>query len=88
MYCKTSEGNKMLVGGAVARIWFFAGNPFGISAFWPAMVVTFAVFIPLSLVSHRTVSEEYLRYSDIYQTTLESEGRKWLDMEKEVDFIA
>lgn len=66
----------MLIGGIVAAGWFFGGNPFGISAFWPAAAVTLIVLIPLSLTNREPVSQEHLRYTEALEYTRKQEQAK------------
>jgi len=67
---------SMLIGGIVAAGWFFAGNPFGISAFWPALVVTLIILVILSLKSGKEVSEEHTRYLEALEYTKKCEAAK------------
>lgn len=67
---------SMLFGGIVAAVWFFSGNPFGISAFWPAAAVTLIVLIPVSLTNKDPISQEHLRYKDALKYMQEEEEIK------------
>lgn len=67
---------SMLFGGIVAAVWFFSGNPFGISAFWPAAAVTLIVLIPVSLINKDPISQEHLRYKDALKYMQEEEEIK------------
>lgn len=55
---------SMLGGGAVAAIWFFAGNPFGIASLWPATAVCLVILIPMTLMNKEKVSPGYQKYME------------------------
>lgn len=53
---------SILFGSIVGFVWFVAGNPFGVNAFWPSFAVTAVVLIPLTLAAKEPVSEGHKRY--------------------------
>lgn len=53
---------SMLSGGILAAGWFFAGNPFGVSCFWPGAALCLIVLVPLTLTSRDKVSPGYRAY--------------------------
>lgn len=55
----------MLVGGVVAAVWHFAGQPFGIVPFWPGCGVGFVLLVVLTLCNGKSVSDDYARYKSL-----------------------
>lgn len=53
---------SMLVGGIVAAVWHFTGNPFGLPPVWPAAASCLAIMVPLTLASKAKVSPGYKAY--------------------------
>lgn len=66
---------SMLGGGAIAAIWHFAGNPWGVEPLWPACGFTIAVLAVMTLASKERVSEGYLRYRAARDELAKAEGR-------------
>ena len=66
---------SMLGGGAIAAIWHFAGNPWGVEPLWPACGFTIAVLAAMTLASKERVSEGYLRYRAARDELAKAEGR-------------
>lgn len=64
---------SMLIGGATAAIWFFAGNLFGISCFWPGTAVCIIILVILTLVSKERVAPGYKLYKESVASMLEEE---------------
>ena len=62
---------SMLIGGITAAVWFFFKNPYGISALWPAMVVTLLVLVPMTLHSKEAVSPGYKMYREALKSAEE-----------------
>lgn len=58
----TSAFWAMLGGGAVAAVWFFMGNPFGLAPLWPGALVCLVILIPLTLANKEKMSEGYRKY--------------------------
>ena len=58
----TSAFWAMLGGGAVAAVWFFMGNPFGLAPLWPGALVCLVILIPLTLANNEKMSEGYKKY--------------------------
>lgn len=54
----------MIAGSVIGAVWSFAGKPFGIAPFWPTIIVTLAILIPLTLASKNKISEGYARYAE------------------------
>ena len=54
---------SLATGGLTAIIWFYLGNPHGISALWPGLIVALLVLIPITVFSKEPVSAGYRRYS-------------------------
>ena len=48
---------SLLGGGLVAAAWHFAGQPFGIVPLWPALLVCFAIMLPLVLTGSKEPSK-------------------------------
>ncbi len=55
---------SLLVGGSLAAIWHFAGNPFGIQPLWPSFGVGLILLMGLTLLSKEKVSEGYKTYQE------------------------
>ena len=55
---------SMLLGGAVAAVWQFSGQPFGIAPLWPAAAVCMIVLIPFTLASKQPVSPGHQLYRE------------------------
>lgn len=55
---------SMLVGGATAAIWFFAGNPMNISCFWPGALLCLVILVSVTFITNRDnkVSPGYILY--------------------------
>lgn len=62
---------SMLVGGIVAAVWHFAGNPFGVSALWPAVAVCVVILVPMTLASKEKVSPGYRLYQEALKSARE-----------------
>lgn len=52
----------ILVGGFVAAVWHFSGNPLGLVPFWPGNLVGVALLLILTLTNGYTVSPDYAAY--------------------------
>ena len=59
---KKSAFWAMLVGGLVAAVWHFAGQPFGIVPFWPGCGTGLIVLVVLTLCNGKKVSDDYALY--------------------------
>ena len=59
---KKSAFWAMLVGGLVAAVWHFAGQPFGIVPFWPGCGTGLIVLVVLTLCNGNKVSDDYALY--------------------------
>ena len=44
---------SMLIGGIVAAVWYFLGNPNGIQPVWPAAIVTIGLALVISLIERK-----------------------------------
>ncbi len=53
---------SMLIGGALAAGWHFAGNPFGIAPVWPSLSVGIVLLVGLTLAGPNAPSPGYLKY--------------------------
>ena len=62
---KTSAFWSMLIGGIVAAVWHFAGQPFGIVPFWPGCGVGLVLLIVLTLCNGQKISDDYARYKSL-----------------------
>ena len=62
---KTSAFWSMLIGGIVAAVWHFAGQPFGIVPFWPGCGVGLVLLIILTLCNGKKASDDYARYKSL-----------------------
>lgn len=69
---------SMLVGGATAAVWFFAGNPMGVSCFWPGAAVCLLILVVLTLMSKEKVTPGYKLYKESVATMLAEEKEKKL----------
>lgn len=56
---------SMLIGGIVAAVWHFAGQPFGIVPFWPGCGVGLVLLIVLTLCNGQKISDDYARYKSL-----------------------
>lgn len=59
---------SMLLGGVLAAVWSFAGQPFGINSLWPASALTIVVLVGLSMASKQRISESHVRYEEACET--------------------
>ena len=59
---KKSAFWAMLVGGLVAAVWHFAGQPFGIVPFWPGCGTGLIVLVVMTLCNGKEVSDDYALY--------------------------
>ena len=66
---------SMLLGGIVAAVWHFAGNPLGMEPLWPACGTTIVVLVALTLASKTKVSAGYARYKEARDELARAEGR-------------
>ncbi len=55
----------MLLGGITAIVWFFSGNPFGVSCLWPAVVVTLVAVIVVSFFGKNQDRSGYDEYHNL-----------------------
>lgn len=67
-----------LIGGALAAIWHFVGQPFGIAPLWPSAILGVIVLVVLTFATGKEkVSPGYKRYKEaLAQMTDEDYGRK------------
>lgn len=69
----TAAFYSMLVGGTIAAVWHFAGNPFGWQPVWPASVLSLLLLIPIALLSKQPQkvidSGSFVQESQITDTT-------------------
>ncbi len=61
---KKSAFWSMLVGGAVAAVWHFAGQPFGIVPFWPGCGTGLVILVIMTLMNGKEVSADFARYKE------------------------
>lgn len=59
---KKSAFWAMLVGGLVAAVWHFAGQPFGIVPFWPGCGTGLVVLVVMTLCNGKEVSDDFALY--------------------------
>ena len=59
---KNSAFWSMLIGGVIAAVWHFAGQPFGIVPFWPGCGVGLVILIIMTALNGKKVSDDYARY--------------------------
>ena len=52
----------MLVGGLVAAVWHFAGQPFGIVPFWPGCGTGLVVLVIMTLLNGKEISDDFAKY--------------------------
>lgn len=57
----------LLVGSVFSMGWHMLGNPFGVQPFWPAIAITLAVLVVVTLASPKADSDEYRHYETIMQ---------------------
>lgn len=55
---------SILVGGIVAAVWHFSGQPFGIVPFWPGNIVGVAILLILTLTNGYSESPDYTAYRE------------------------
>lgn len=55
---------SMTIGGIIAGVWHFAGNPFGMAPLWPSAAVGIVVLVVLTLMSKEGVSPGYQKYQE------------------------
>jgi SSS family solute:Na+ symporter len=65
---------SMLIGGVVAAVWFFTGNPMGLQPLWPAAIVCLVVLVPMTLASKEPVSPGYKMYKECAAAMLGKSG--------------
>lgn len=75
---KTAAFWSMLVGGIVAAVWFFAGNPFNIAALWPAAGICIVLLLIISFASKEKESEGHRQYREALQYLREVEEQQKL----------
>lgn len=56
---------SMLLGGLVAAVWHFTGNPYGVTSLWPSLIVGVPILIILTLMAKKPVDEGYTKYQDM-----------------------
>lgn len=61
---KRSAFWSMLIGGIVAAVWHFAGQPFGIVPFWPGCGTGLIILVILTLCNGKSVSDDFARYKE------------------------
>lgn len=66
---------SMLFGGAVAAIWQFTGQPFGIAPLWPATAVCLVILIPLTLASRQAVSPGHQLYQNMRRDMVKNNSK-------------
>ena len=59
---KNSAFWSMLIGGIVAAVWHFAGQPFGIVPFWPGCGTGLVILVVMTALNGKKVSDDYARY--------------------------
>lgn len=69
----------MLVGGIVAAVWFFMGNPFGVSCLWPCALVTLTVTFLVSLIGKK----DYAGYAQYREMLSQFDELERIDLERE-----
>lgn len=74
---------SMLLGGVTAAVWFFAGNPMGISCFWPGAVICLAILVILTLMSREKVSAGYQLYQEAVAAMMAEEKSNRISNTKE-----
>lgn len=57
---------SMLVGGILAGVWHFAGNPYGISSLWPSLIVGVPILLVLTMMAP-PVSEGSKEYQQMLE---------------------
>lgn len=63
---------SIVLGGGLAAVWHFTGNPFGVEPLWPSLALGIPVLIILTLLSKDKTSLEYKRYKDLCQRSSET----------------
>lgn len=58
---------SMLVGGIVASIWHFTGNPFQLAPLWPSIAVALIILVVLTIRNKGKESAGYKAYLDALQ---------------------
>jgi len=66
---------SMLCGGITATIWVVFGNPFNIQPLWPAMLITFIILIPMSIMNRET-GHAYLRAKEMIALVNDQESKR------------
>lgn len=61
---KNSAFWSMMIGGIVAAVWHFAGQPFGIVPFWPGCGVGLVILVVMTLCNGKDMSEDYALYKE------------------------
>ena len=53
---------SILIGGILAGVWHFSGNPFGIQPFWAAVPASVVILTVLTMLKKEKISPDYLAY--------------------------
>lgn len=56
---------SLCVGGALAGIWHFAGNPYSVQPLWPSLGVGLTILCGMTLLSKEPVSPGFRRYREV-----------------------
>lgn len=54
----------MLVGGILAGVWHFSGNPYGISSLWPSLAAGVPILVVLTLLAKKPESDGHVAYKE------------------------
>lgn len=69
---KRSAFWSMLVGGLVAAVWHFSGQPFGVVPFWPGCGTGLVVLVVMTAFNGQKVSDDYRRCRALMDEALAS----------------
>lgn len=55
---------SMLVGGILAGVWHFTGNPYGISSLWPSLIAGVPILVVLTLLAKKPQADGDVIYQE------------------------
>ena len=55
---------SMMIGGIIAGVWHFSGNPLGLQPFWAAVPISVLILVILTMREKEPVSKDYLKYEE------------------------
>ena len=64
---------SILIGGILAGVWHFSGNPFGIQPFWAAVPASVVILTVLTMLEKEKISPDYLAYYNKIKDVSDSE---------------